>query len=72
MTRNVCIGMILTLITAVAVALLVFVAKLSHLRLLLVGIIAFQLSFMWTCAELLDGPSDDVLDDNPTDGNFSH
>jgi hypothetical protein len=49
-----------------------FVARLSHLKLLLVGIIASQLSSMRTCAELLDGPGYDVLDDNPTDGNFSH
>jgi hypothetical protein len=71
-TRNVCIGTILTLITSAAVAILIFVAGLSHLKLLLGGIIAFQLSFMWTCAELLDGPWNDVPDDNPTDGNFSH
>jgi hypothetical protein len=38
----------------------------------LINVIAFQLSFIWTCAELLDLANDNwTEEDDPTDGNFS-
>jgi hypothetical protein len=39
----------------------------------LANVIAFQLSFIWTCAELLDGAtSDELRDDGPNGGDFYH
>ena len=66
------IGIVLTLATAGSLVFLVFFAKQFHSELVLANVIAFQLSFMWTCAEILDGPGDDLPSDEPWGGDFSH
>jgi hypothetical protein len=72
LTKSVRIGIILTLTTAGMLIFLVFFAKQFYSRLVLANVIAFQLSFIWTCAELLDGPGDDLADDEPKGRDFTH
>jgi hypothetical protein len=55
-STSLAVGIILTVAFAVLAALLVFVAEHLHPWLLLLAVILFQLSFMWTCAEHIDGP----------------
>jgi len=50
------IGILLVLITGGTLVYLVFLASVFHSRLFLAFIIAFQLCFIWTCAEILDRP----------------
>lgn len=57
-TKAIIIGMCLTVAFACLAAHLVFVCKQLHSTLLLIIVILFQLSFMWTCAELIDRPDD--------------
>jgi hypothetical protein len=73
-TKTVGVGMILTLMAAATLVFLVFFAKQFHLVLVMVNVIAFQLSFIWTCAEILDGAGDDARDDDdgPVTGQFTH
>jgi uncharacterized membrane protein len=71
-TKSIAVGIILTLITAAILVLLVFFTHEFYSRLVLTNIIAFQLSFIWTCAELLDGSGDEEIpDDEPRCGDFS-
>jgi hypothetical protein len=71
-TKSVLVGILLTVTTATIVIFLIFVAGFMYLKLTLASVIAFQLSFIWTCAELLDGTGDKRSDDQSVDGNFSH
>jgi hypothetical protein len=72
LTKGVRIGIILTLITAGVLVFLIFVAKQLYSILVMISVIAFQLSFIWTCAEILDGPGDDEAScDQPSGGDFS-
>jgi hypothetical protein len=50
------VGVALTLTLAVLAALLVFATEHLHPGLLLIVVVLFQLSFMWTCAAYIDGP----------------
>jgi len=73
LTKGVGVGIILTLITTCTLVFLVFFAKQFYGALVLANVIAFQLSFIWTCAELLDGPADDLpTDEEPSGGDFTH
>jgi len=49
------VGATAALAFAVLAALLVFATEHLHPWLLLIVVILFQLSFMWTCAEHIDG-----------------
>jgi hypothetical protein len=71
-TKTVRFGIILTLITAATLAFLVFVEKQLFSILVLASVIAFQLSFIWTCAELLDGPDEELSKDKERGGDYSH
>lgn len=72
-TKSVIVGICLTLLTAVTLIFQVVFLKQLYSKLVLTNIIAFQLCFIWTCAEWLDLSSDDWADqEDPTDGNFSH
>jgi hypothetical protein len=55
------IGISLVLTTAGVLTYLTFFASEFHGGLFLAFVIAFQLSFIWTCAEILDRP------DRPSD-----
>jgi hypothetical protein len=55
------IGISLALTTAGILVYLIFFADEFHSRLFLTFVIVFQLSFIWTCAEILDRP------DRPSD-----
>ena len=59
MTKSVGVGLIVTAITAGLLIFLVLFAQHFYLKLVMANIIAFQLSFIWTCAELLDGPDEE-------------
>ncbi len=74
LTKGVRVGLVLTLITTGTLVYLVFFTAKFHFALTMGAIVAFQLSFIWTCAELIDGPDDELLpeDDEPQDGNYSH
>lgn len=73
LTKSVRIGIILTLMTAGLLVFLVFFAEQFYPVLVLANVIAFQLSFIWTCAEILDGPDEEELpDDERRGGDFSH
>jgi hypothetical protein len=71
-TKSVRIGIILTLITGATLVFLVFSARHFHSILVLANVLAFQLSFIWTCAELLDGPDEELSKDEERGGDFSH
>ncbi len=72
-TKNVAVGTALTLMTASMLIFLIFFAREFHSGLVLANVIAFQLSFIWTCAELLDGAtSDELRGDGPNGGDFYH
>ena len=74
LTRGVRVGIVVTLITTATLVYLVFFAEKFHFALTMGAIVAFQLSFIWTCAELIDGPDDELPpgDDEPQDGNYSY
>jgi hypothetical protein len=73
-TKGVRVGIVFTLITTATLVYLVFYAEKFHFALTMGAIIAFQLSFIWTCAELIDGPDEELPpeDDGPSDGNYSY
>jgi hypothetical protein len=71
-TKTVRFGIILTLITGATLAFLVFVEKQFFSILMLASVITFQLSFIWTCAELLDGPDEELSKDEERRGDYSH
>jgi hypothetical protein len=73
-TKGVRVGIVFTLITTATLVYLVFFAQKFHFALTMGAIIAFQLSFIWTCAELIDGPDEELPpeDDESTDGNYSY
>jgi hypothetical protein len=74
LTRGVRAGIVITLITTATLVYLVFFAAKFHFALTMGAIVAFQLSFIWTCAELIDGPDEELPpeDDEPPDGNYSY
>jgi hypothetical protein len=74
LTRGVRVGLVLTAMTTATLVYLVFFAAKFHFALTMGAIVAFQLSFIWTCAELIDGPDEELPpdDDEPLDGKFSH
>ena len=74
LTRGVRVGIVLTMITTSTLVYLVFFAAKFHFGLTMGAIVAFQLSFIWTCAELIDGPDEELPpdDDEPPDGNYSY
>jgi hypothetical protein len=73
LTKSVRIGIIMSVITAAMLIFLVFIAKQFFSILVLANILAFQLSFIWTCAEFLDGRSDEEMTENGSEGgDFSH
>jgi hypothetical protein len=66
------VGALITLITASTLTYLVFFAEEFHSRYALTTLIVFQLSFIWTCAELLDSSADYPHDDDDrTDRTYS-
>jgi hypothetical protein len=70
--KSVIVGATLTLLTAATLIFLVLFTRQLYSKLVLINVIAFQLSFIWTCAELLDLANDNwTEEDDPTDGNFS-
>ena len=71
-TKGVRIGIILTLITSGTLIFLVFFAERFYSALVLTNVLAFQLSFIWTCAELLDGPDEELSKDEERGGDYSH
>jgi len=71
-TKSVRLGIILTLITSGTLIFLVFFAKHFYSALVLTNVLAFQLSFIWTCAELLDGPDEESSNDEKRGGDYSH
>lgn len=74
LTRGVRVGIVVTLITTATLVYLVFFTAKFHFALTMGAIVAFQLSFIWTCAELIDGPDEELSsdEDEPQDGNYSH
>jgi hypothetical protein len=72
LTKGVRVGIILTLASAGTLVFLVFFARQLHSGLVLTNVVVFQLCFIWTCAELLDGPGDDLTDDEPRGQDFTH
>lgn len=74
LTRGVRVGIVVTLITTATLVYLVFFTAKFHFALTMGAIVAFQLSFIWTCAELIDGPDEELSseEDEPQDGKFSH
>jgi hypothetical protein len=72
LTRNVCVGIALTIAAAVIVTFLVFFADRLYPTLVTISVIAFQLCFIWTCAEVLDGPDEVNQADNPIGRDFTH
>jgi hypothetical protein len=71
-TRATIIGGSLTFATAGAFAFLAFFTREFYSTLALIALVAFQLCFIWTCAELLDSTTEDASDDvDPSEGNFS-
>lgn len=73
-TKGVRVGIVFTLITTATLVYLVFYAEKFHFALTMGAIIAFQLSFIWTCAELIDGPDEELPaeDEERQDGNYSY
>jgi hypothetical protein len=70
--KSVVIGLCLTLLTAATLIFLIVFMRQFYSKLVLTNVIAFQLCFIWTCAEWLDLSSDDWMDEeDPTDGNLS-
>ena len=74
LTRGVRVGIVITSMATATLVYLVFFAAKFHFALTMGAIVAFQLSFIWTCAELIDGPDDELPpgDDEPQDGNYSY
>ena len=72
LTKSVRIGIILTVTTAATLIFLVFEARQFYSALVLANVLAFQLSFIWTCAELLDGPDEELSKDEKRGGDYSH
>ena len=60
-TKALIIGMCLTFSFACLATHLVFFCKQLHSTLLLIIVILFQVSFMWTCAEFIDRRDDRQL-----------
>jgi uncharacterized membrane protein YbaN (DUF454 family) len=58
------IGISITVAAAAIIAFLVFFAEQLYGRMLLAAVICFQLSFIWTCAELLDTPDEIIPRDD--------
>jgi hypothetical protein len=63
-TRGVAIGIVLTAITTALVVYFVFFAARLHITLMIISIISFQLCFIWTCAEILDGPDEEIAEED--------
>jgi hypothetical protein len=73
LTTSVRIGIGLTLLSAGALIFVVFVAREFSSTPFFASLILFQLSFIWTCAEILDGPDEaDLANDEPTRSDFTH
>ena len=73
LTTGVRIGIALTLLSAGALIFVVFLTREFSSTLFFASMIAFQLSFIWTCAEILDGPDDsEVSNDKPPRNDFTH
>ena len=70
-TKSVRIGVVLTLATAATLVFLVFIAKQFFSILVLANILVFQLCFIWTCAELLDGPDEELSKEEERNGDYS-
>jgi hypothetical protein len=71
--KSVGVGIIPTVITAGLLIFLVLFAQHFYLKLVMANIIAFQLNFIWTCAELLDGPDEEeASQDKLTGGDFTY
>ncbi len=73
LTTSVRIGIALTLISVVALIFFVFITREFYTAPFFVSIIVFQLSFIWTCAEILDGPDESgQRNDEPPRNDFTH
>jgi hypothetical protein len=73
LTASVRIGIVLTLLSAGALIVLLFVTREFYSAPFFASIIIFQLSFIWTCAEILDGPDEsDLGNDEPRRNDFTH
>jgi hypothetical protein len=73
LTTSVRIGIALTLLSAGALIFFVFVTREFYTAPFFASIIVFQLSFIWTCAEILDGPDEShPSNDEPPRNDFTH
>jgi hypothetical protein len=73
LTTSVRIGTVLTLLSAVALVFFLFVTREFYSTPFFASIIIFQLSFIWTCAEILDGPDEsDLATDESPRNDFTH
>ena len=73
LTTSVRIGIVLTLLSAAALVYLLFVTRVFYSVPFFASIIVFQLSFIWTCAEILDGRDEsDLANDEPPRNDFTH
>lgn len=73
LTRSVRIGAALTLLSAGVLVFVVFAAHEFSSAPFFVSLIVFQLSFIWTCAEILDGPDESGwVNDEPPRNDFTH
>jgi len=73
LTTSVRVGIALTVLSAGALIILLFVTREFYSTAFFASIIVFQLSFIWTCAEILDGPDEsDAVNDEPHRNGFTH
>jgi len=59
------IGASVVVVLAAFIGFLIFLADELHPQILLLAVIFFQLSFLWTCAEFIDTPDEIVAGDDP-------
>jgi hypothetical protein len=73
LTNSVRVGIAFTVLSAGALIILLFVTREFYSTAFFASIIVFQLSFIWTCAEILDGPDEsDTVNDEPHRNDFTH
>jgi len=71
LTKSAGIGIIITTVAAGVLIFLIMFAQHFYLPLVVGSIIAFQLSFIWTCAELIDGVKEQPTQDEPMGKDFT-
>jgi len=69
---TIAIGIIITLAAAGLIAFLFEYAAELYPKLILVSVILFQLSFIWTCAEIIDTPDEILPRNDPPDDQLQY